>query len=340
MTSTQAPQRKPPPAGAPAWMGTFADLMSLLMCFFVLLLSFSEMDVEKFKQIAASMKMAFGVQRDVVAEDIPMGTSIIAQEFSAGKPTPTVVDEVRQQTMEEEKQTLEFTDALVNETDAVDQTDRDAEAASKAEADAEKLREALREEIRDGMIQVEAKGATIVIRIREKGSFPSGLAEFSPTFVPVLSKLEKTLAEIEGRIVVAGHTDNIPIRTARFRSNWDLSAARAVTVVHRLTEQNGLDEGRFLIEGHADTEPLVANDSAANRALNRRVELTIMQGEQAASEPVAVIEFGDEQSDAKSLKTMQAAIDAVNSDADADADASISAGADNGTGAAGETPDR
>ena len=114
------------------------------------------------------------------------------------------------------------------------------------------------------------------------------------------------LAEIEGRIVVAGHTDNIPIRTARFRSNWDLSAARAVTVVHRLTEQNGLDEGRFLIEGHADTEPLVANDSAANRALNRRVELTIMQGEQAASEPVAVIEFGDEQSDAKSLKTMPA----------------------------------
>lgn len=320
MSSAQAPQRKAPPAGAPAWMGTFADLMSLLMCFFVLLLSFSEMDVEKFKQIAASMKMAFGVQRDVVAEDIPMGTSIIAQEFSAGKPTPTVVDEVRQQTMEEEKQTLEFTDALVNETDAVDETDRDAEveaeAASKAEADAEKLREALREEIRDGMIQVEAKGATIVIRIREKGSFPSGLAEFSPTFLPVLSKLEKTLAEIEGRIVVAGHTDNIPIRTARFRSNWDLSAARAVTVVHRLTEQNGLDEGRFLIEGHADTEPLVANDSAANRALNRRVELTIMQGEQAAPEPVAVIEFGDEQSDTESLKATEAAIDAVNLDVD------------------------
>lgn len=291
-------------------MGTFADLMSLLMCFFVLLLSFSEMDVVKFKQIAASMKLAFGVQRDVVAEDIPLGTSIIAQEFSAGKPTPTVVDEVRQETQEEEKQTLEFTDALVEEVDARNETDSDlsAEAEAQAQADAQKLREALDEEIRQGMIQVEAKGSTIVIRIREKGSFPSGLAEFSPTFVPVLAKLEDTLAEIEGQIVVAGHTDNIPIRTARFRSNWDLSAARAVTVVHSLTDGAGLDEARFMVEGHADTMPLVPNDSSENRALNRRVELTIIQGDQAKIAPVAVIEFGDEDTATESLEKAKDAV--------------------------------
>ena len=72
--------------GLPAYMGTFADLMSLLMCFFVLLLSFSEMDVIKFKQIAGSLKLAFGVQREVEADSIPMGTSVIAQEFSPGRP--------------------------------------------------------------------------------------------------------------------------------------------------------------------------------------------------------------------------------------------------------------
>ena len=75
-------------AGAPAWVMTFADLMSLLMCFFVLLLSFSEMDVIKFKQIAGSMKSAFGVQKQVEAPDIPMGTSIIAQDLVPVRRTP------------------------------------------------------------------------------------------------------------------------------------------------------------------------------------------------------------------------------------------------------------
>ena len=74
-----------PPEGLPAWMGTFADLMSLLMCFFVLLLAMSEMDVLKFKQIAGSMKYAFGVQNKIEVKDIPKGTSVIAQEFRPGR---------------------------------------------------------------------------------------------------------------------------------------------------------------------------------------------------------------------------------------------------------------
>ena len=81
------------PAGLPAWMGTFADLMSLLMCFFVLLLSFSEMDVLKYKQLAGSMRDAFGVQREINVKDIPKGTSIIAKEFSPGRPEPTPINE-------------------------------------------------------------------------------------------------------------------------------------------------------------------------------------------------------------------------------------------------------
>jgi chemotaxis protein MotB len=101
-------QCKCPPPGLPAWMGTFADLMSLLMCFFVLLLSFSEMDVLKFKQIAGSMKFAFGVQNKIEVKDIPKGTSIIAQEFRPGKPEPTPIEVIQQQTMEMTQQMLEF----------------------------------------------------------------------------------------------------------------------------------------------------------------------------------------------------------------------------------------
>lgn len=99
---------KCPPPGLPAWMGTFADLMSLLMCFFVLLLSFSEMDVLKFKQIAGSMKFAFGVQNKIEVKDIPKGTSIIAQEFRLGKPEPMPIEVIQQQTMEMTQQMLEF----------------------------------------------------------------------------------------------------------------------------------------------------------------------------------------------------------------------------------------
>ncbi|WP_235263749.1 flagellar motor protein MotB [Nitrincola sp. A-D6] len=89
---------KPCKPGLPAWLATFGDLMSLLMCFFVLLLSFSEMDVLRFKQLAGSMREAFGVQAQIKVEDIPKGTSIIAQEFSPGRPEPTPLNEVRQMT--------------------------------------------------------------------------------------------------------------------------------------------------------------------------------------------------------------------------------------------------
>ena len=95
-------------AGAPAWVMTFADLMSLLMCFFVLLLAFSEMDVEKFKQLSGSMKQAFGVQREIKADEIPKGTSVVTTEFSPGIPQPTPFKVVEQQTTDDTKENLEF----------------------------------------------------------------------------------------------------------------------------------------------------------------------------------------------------------------------------------------
>ena len=273
-------------AGAPAWVMTFADLMSLLMCFFVLLLSFSEMDLQKYKQVAGSMKFAFGVQREVKANETPKGTSIIAQEFSSGRPTPTVVNEVRQATVDDTKQTLEFTDAMNNDKskqsdfDPAKPSDEDPDAPNKqTEADADRLLEALREEIGQGMVQVETVGSNILIRISEKASFPSGTATLRGDFLPVLGKLRDALAGVPGQVVVAGHTDDIPIKTAVFRSNWDLSAARAVTVVHELLEDGQLTLDRFVVEGHGEAHPLLPNETPENRATNRRVELTIIQGD-------------------------------------------------------------
>ncbi|MEQ8494107.1 MAG: flagellar motor protein MotB, partial [Gammaproteobacteria bacterium] len=287
MAEDAAPRKKDEEGGA-GWIMTFADLMSLLMCFFVLLLSFAELDIMKFKAIAGSLKLAFGVQREIKAIEVPKGTSIVAQEFSAGKPQPTIINEVRQQTTDEDKQSLEFTDALVNDPDGTQASESDGGGTlSEAQAlqEAARLVAALQDEVDQGMIQIETEGASIVIRIREKGSFPSGAARFDPGFAAVIAKLRESLVDIPGRIVVAGHTDDVPIHTQLYRSNWDLSSARAVTVVHALLKGSALDPGRLVVEGHGEAHPLVPNDTPQNRALNRRVEIIIRQEPEQASAP-------------------------------------------------------
>lgn len=246
------------PRGLPAWMATFADLMSLLMCFFVLLLSFSELDVQKYKQIAGSLKFAFGVQREIKTEEIPKGTSIVAKEFSPGKPQPTVLKVMHQQTTDQVKRDLDFTESMY-----------------KTQADARKIKEKLDQEIKQKMVEVETREKEIVIRIQEKGSFPSGSATLKGSFGPIMDKIAKVLKETEGKIIISGHTDNIPISTERFRSNWELSAARAVSLLHELLKRERFDQSRMEVLGKAETNPLVANDSAANRAKNRRVEILI-----------------------------------------------------------------
>ena len=120
--SDEAAPKKEESTGAPAWVMTFADLMSLLMCFFVLLLSFSEMDLQKYKQVAGSMKNAFGVQREIKSMAMPKGTSVIAQEFSPGRPSPTPLNVIRQNSIDDTKQTLEFTDVTTKREDGDDDT--------------------------------------------------------------------------------------------------------------------------------------------------------------------------------------------------------------------------
>jgi len=269
--------------GAPAWMATFADMMSLLMCFFVLLLSFSEMDVQKYKQVAGSMAQAFGVQTAVEASGIPMGTSIIAQEFSSGRPQPTPENVVQQQTADNTKMTLE-----TGQSDNPRDTATDAEAQEllmeklqalkeQTQADADQLQEVLANQIQDDLIDIESGFRTITIRIREKGSFGSGAANLNIDFVPVMAQLREALVTIDGRIAVEGHTDDRPIATAEFPSNWYLSSQRALSVTHELLREGTIPDDRFMVIGYADTKPFGPNDTEEDRAKNRRVEILIHQ---------------------------------------------------------------
>ena len=280
------------PRGIPAWVMTFADLMSLLMCFFVLLLAFSEMDALKYKQLAGSMSEAFGVQNEEKVKDIPKGTSMIAQEFSPGRPEPTPLNEVRQFTQEMTRSTLAV-DCKTTDADEGDQAKQDkGDTASdeerialmvevtlqqQAEADTDKVKEALEAEINSGKVEVESRGKKVVIRIKDNGSFPSGSATLREEFLPIMTKMREVVKQIPGQFYIEGHTDDIPISTPRFRSNWELSSSRAVSVAHELFKDDAIDQQRFTVVGYADTHPLVPNKDRLSRAINRRVEIIIEQ---------------------------------------------------------------
>ena len=159
----------------PKWLPTFADMMTLLMCFFVLLLTFAEMDIKRYEQIAGSMSQAFGVQRRIVAESVPMGTSVIALEFSPGVPRPTPISERYQQ---DDALPEPAPDAAADEAtpdlELTEQMKRNVEAQIRAtQADAAALAEKLTAEIARGEVEIETSGRRIVVRIRERGSFAS-----------------------------------------------------------------------------------------------------------------------------------------------------------------------
>ncbi|MGC1507533.1 flagellar motor protein MotB [Ketobacter sp. MCCC 1A13808] len=278
----------PCPKGLPAYLATFADLMSLLMCFFVLLLAFSEMDVLKYKQVAGSMRDAFGVQNEIKVKDIPKGTSIIAQEFSPGRPDPTPLNEVRQITAETMNVNLDVRspgDSDSNKGDGKTEgggADNSAEILERliamTQADAVKVAASLKNDIQSGDVEVETRNRYIVIRVKEKGSFPSGSATLRASFIPIMDRIRAAIKDVNGNNSVEGHTDDIPISTARFRSNWELSSARAVSVAHELLKTKDMDPHKFSVVGLADTKPLIDNSSEKNRSRNRRVEIVIEQG--------------------------------------------------------------
>ncbi|MDP5032440.1 MAG: flagellar motor protein MotB [Paraglaciecola sp.] len=305
---------KCPPEGLPAWMGTFADLMSLLMCFFVLLLSFSEMDVLKFKQIAGSMKFAFGVQNKIEVKDIPKGTSVIAMEFRPGRPEPTPIDTIQQQTIEMTQQMLEFQagnedsaggrqkqrgeqrGGAAQQTASEESAAASPQSAQSQDSSQDQINERLKKvsmqlekEIMDGAIEVEALGQQITIRIRENGSFSAGSAFLQPQFRPILRKVGTILADMPGDVEISGHSDSQQISNELYRSNWDLSSQRAVAVAEELRRAPNFDESRMSVVGKADTAPLVEAEDQQARSRNRRVEISINQGKPKISDPISVL---------------------------------------------------
>ena len=380
---------KCPPQGAPAWMATFADMATLLMAFFVLILSFAEFNVPKFKQISGSLKEAFGVQKVVPVVEQPKGTTVIELNFSPN-PEPSLSTTLRQQTTElqkpelelktetekspegtgaekksqsdfegaggegeeqldatelakqlkkaidtgevtvetlgenvvinfpEEKTSDEDVSTMIAETlealneareksgasesevlfggieqeleklaAAIDESipqdgqgqggssSQESEEEQIASRTTEELTVALKEQIDQGLIEVEQREGKVFVTVGSGGAFPSGTADLTEEAQRIIDRIALSAMSPDSSIKVTGHTDDVPISNGQFRDNWDLGAGRAASVVQAI-QNTGLVAGdRLEAVSKGEMEPIADNTTAAGREKNRRIEIEI-----------------------------------------------------------------
>jgi chemotaxis protein MotB len=148
------------------------------------------------------------------------------------------------------------------------------------------LQAQLQKEVETGKMRISLEPRGLVVSLQQATFFPSGEDTLDPATYSSLEKVAIAMRQLPNPVRLEGHTDAIPIHTARFRSNWELSAARAIAVLDLLTGRFEIPRERLAIAGYADTAPLAANDSEAGRARNRRVDIVILSHQQALTEPV------------------------------------------------------
>ena len=360
---------KCPPVGAPAWMATFADMATLLMAFFVLILSFAEFNVPKFKQISGSLKNAFGVQKIVPIVEQPKGTTVLSLNFSPS-PAKSVTNEMTQQTTETTKPELEsqtktkdsdgsgekqsdaedlvkalqeavargdiqvetlgenvvvnFTPTEADQKDlpqllqqtlnaiekakaatgkseqdvlfggiegqlkelaavanaaaksTQEQAEAKAESNKKAQVAEDELKVALRQEIGQGLVDVQREDDKVIITVGAGGAFASGSANLTPEAIEIMNRIAEVNAAGKSKIKVSGHTDDVPlIFGSNYRDNWDLAAARSASVVQAFAANGTISEERLEAISYGESRPVEPNDTPDGRAKNRRIEIEI-----------------------------------------------------------------
>ncbi len=231
-----APPEQPPPEeeGLPPWVMTFGDMMSLLLTFFILLFSMSELEVEKFRLAAESIRSGFGA----TASDFQPTDSM---------PGSTPID----------------TTVVISPPDA---TDQELDRITK------ELEQFVQENDLEQKVVVERENHGVFLRIQDVALFPPGAARIEQSSAWIVDQLGELTKTIEAPVIVSGHTDSMPIGGGLFESNWELSAARASGVARALVKM-GQDPYRVRVEAFGEYQPVTSNDTPEGRALNRRVEL-------------------------------------------------------------------
>jgi chemotaxis protein MotB len=235
--------KQPKQVGSPLWMTTYADMVTLLLCFFVLLYGISNVDAEKFRGLMSSLRGGFGILDGTVVSDetgIFSSSSNIAVEQLQGI----------------EKQLSEFIEF----------------------------------EGLSGTVYIEHEDRGLVVRFADQVFFDLGKADLKPEAIEILTRLGPLLKDIPNPIRIEGHTDNLPISTARFPSNWELSTHRATSVIRYLVEELGFSPDKLSAAGYGEYRPIADNETPAGRALNRRVDIVIISMDHWAEEPKSEME--------------------------------------------------
>lgn len=262
-------KRKPeePKKGAPAWQCTFGDLMNLLLCFFVLLFSMSTVDAQKFEMIAASFSETFSIF-DAGATAIGDGV-LISNGVSQ-------LNELEQYINSTGK-TAE-SDSEVNEMDEFEAMAAQMEAAKMAASEelAEKVQEAVSESSMDKDIDITFTSQYVQLTLKGSILFDSGKSELKQEAMPIVQKVGMILERYaESTIEVEGHTDNVPINTAKYPSNDVLSSYRALSMFEYLVQNTSLDPAKLKHSGRGEYMPVADNSTSEGRAKNRRIEIKI-----------------------------------------------------------------
>lgn len=250
-----------------AWAIPYGDLITLLLAFFVVMYAMSSVNEGKYRVLSDSLVAAFtGAPRTV--EPIQVG------EKQAGPGVDPVISLVQQPMIDGQPrhslQPIAMAQRTPMPTDAAQEQDELATVAAEVE-------QAMADLIERQLIVVRRHGTWVEVEIRTDILFPSGVATLSPPAEQVLSQLAATLQRFPNSIRVEGHTDNRPISTTAFPSNWELSAARAASVVHLFTRA-GVDPARLAVVGLGENQPMQSNATPEGRNANRRVVLVILGG--------------------------------------------------------------
>lgn len=246
------------------WLITYADLITLLMIFFVVLYAMSRIDTQKYDSLARSLHLQFRHAESALERGDGVLEGFASTRHREPSPAPSASSPPKP-------------------------SSADAKTGKDGEQDLQELLRLIRAYIRENGLENEVYvGNTprgIAIRLSDRLLFDLGSAELRESALPVLDKLSDLFARLENATVsIQGHTDDLPVMPgSRFRDNWELSAARALSVLRYFVDVKGLEAGRFEVAGYADTRPVAPNTSEKNRQLNRRVEIVVEQQAEKAT---------------------------------------------------------
>jgi chemotaxis protein MotB len=241
------------------WLVSYADFMTLLFAFFVVMFATSQTDKARAQQVSDSVKEALDKGGVAAAVHEILGGTVDekgkgnAQMKGAGGSQP---QNVKPQT-----------------------------AIAELLPSMQYLSKSLEAEIHQGKIEMHLEPRGLVVSLRQATFFPSGADTVDPNTYSSVEKIAQIIHDLPNSVRLEGHTDAVPIHTARFRSNWELSAARAIAMMELFSGRFEIPPQRMAIAGYADTAPLDSNDTAEGRAHNRRVDIVIVNQRVLVNEP-------------------------------------------------------